>query len=62
MLFLIIFTINVGIDTYFVYYKNINRDKETGANESFNYQTTFNYETNKMTANTKRIDIKNQTY
>ena len=28
MLFLIIFTINVGISTYFVYYKYMNRKKK----------------------------------
>ena len=43
VLFSIIFTINVGIDTYFIYYKYMNRNKETGAKESFNNQTTFNY-------------------
>ena len=38
VLFSISFTINVGIGTCFVYYKYINRDKE-----SFNCQTTLNY-------------------
>ena len=31
MLFSIIFTINVEIGTYFVYYKYMNHNKETGA-------------------------------
>ena len=39
MLFSIIITINVRIDTYFAYYKYMNSNKETGAKESFNYQT-----------------------
>ena len=39
----IIFRINFGTGTYFVYYKYINRDKETGAKESSNYQGTCNY-------------------
>ena len=43
MLFSIIVTIDVGIGTYFIYYKYMNRNKETGAKESFNYQTTFGY-------------------
>ena len=35
VLFSIIFTINVGIGTYFVYYKYINRNKETDCKENF---------------------------
>ena len=35
VLFSIIFTINVGIGTDFVYYKCMNRDKKTGAKEVF---------------------------
>ena len=35
VLFSIIFTINVGIGTYFVYYKYMNCDKKTGAKEQF---------------------------
>ena len=31
----IIFTINIRIGTYFVYYKYMNCDKETGAEEKF---------------------------
>ena len=31
LLFSITFTINVGIGTYFVYYKYVNRNEETGA-------------------------------
>ena len=33
LLFSIIFAVNVGTGTYFVYYKYINCDKETGAKE-----------------------------
>ena len=33
--FLVIFTINVGIGTYFVYYTYINCDKETGVKYDF---------------------------
>ena len=43
VLFSIIFTINVGIGTYFVYYKYMNRNKKIGAEKRFNYQTTFDY-------------------
>ena len=35
VLFLIIFTINVGIGTYFIYYKHMNHNKETGTKEKF---------------------------
>ena len=46
VLFSIVFTINVGIGTYFVYYKYMNRNKETDRKEKFyflgnNYQTQF---------------------
>ena len=41
LLFSITFTINVRIDIYFAYYKYMNGNKETGAKESFNYQTTL---------------------
>ena len=43
MLFSIIVTIDVGIGTYFIYYKYMSRNKETGAKESFNYQATLSY-------------------
>ena len=43
MLFSIIVTIDVGIGTYFIYYKYMNRNKETGAKEGFNYQATLSY-------------------
>ena len=39
----IIFTINVGIGAYFVYYKYMNHVKKTPVAESFNYQTIFDY-------------------
>ena len=35
VLFLVIFTTNVGIGTYFVYYTYINWDKETGVKYDF---------------------------
>ena len=35
VLFSIIFTINVGIGIYFVYYKYMNRNKETDCKEKF---------------------------
>ena len=40
VLFSIIFAINVGIGTYFVYYKYMNRDKKTAAKYNSIYQTT----------------------
>ena len=43
VLFSMIFTINVGIGTYFVYYKYMDCVQKTAAKESFNYQTTFDY-------------------
>ena len=43
VLFSIMFTIIVGIGAFFVYYKYMNRDKETCGKESFNFQTTFDY-------------------
>ena len=60
VLFSIIFTFNVGIATFFVYYKYMNWDKETGVKESFNCQTTFDYWNYKMTVDFKSIDIKNR--
>ena len=41
VLVLLIFTINFGIGTYFVYYKCMNRNKETGAKYGHIYQTTI---------------------
>ena len=46
VLFSIIFTINAGTGTYFVYYNYMNRNKETDRKETFyflgnNYQTQF---------------------
>ena len=37
-----IFTISIGIGTYFVYYKDMNRDKETASRYYYVYQT-INY-------------------
>ena len=42
VLFSTIFAINVGVDTYFVYYKYVNRNKETDRNEKF-YFLGINY-------------------
>ena len=41
MLFSVIFTINVVIGTYCLYYTYINCDKETGIKYDFIYQTTI---------------------
>ena len=41
VLFSIIFTINIGIDAYFVYYKYMNGDKETASRYDYIYQTTI---------------------
>ena len=38
---IIIFTINVRIGTYFVYYKYMNHDKKTNAKYDSIYQTTI---------------------
>ena len=40
-LYIVIFTINVVIGTYSIYYKDMNHDKEIVAKESFIYQTTI---------------------
>ena len=42
VLAVLVLIISIGISAYFVY-KYMNRNKETGAKESFNYQTTFGY-------------------
>ena len=41
VLFSIFFTINVGIATYFVYYKYVNRNKENVSKYDYVYQTTI---------------------
>ena len=41
VLFSIIFTINIGIGTYFVYYKYMNRNKENVSKYDYTYQTTI---------------------
>ena len=41
VLFSIIFAINIGIGAYFVYYKYINRDKETASRYDYVYQKTI---------------------
>ena len=41
VLFSIFFTISVGIDTYFVYYKYVNRNKENVSKYDYIYQTTI---------------------
>ena len=40
VLFSIIFTINIGIATYFVYYKYMNRNKENVSRYDYVYQAT----------------------
>ena len=58
VLFSIIFTINVGIGTYFVYYKYINHDKETFVKEGVIFQTTvWTYKWS-----IKQIDINSRAY
>ena len=41
MLFWILFTINTGISAYFIYYKYMNRDKETASRYDYAYQKTI---------------------
>ena len=41
VLFSIIFTINIGIGAYFVYYKYMNCDKKTTSRYDYVYQTTI---------------------
>ena len=40
LLFSVIFTINIGIVTYFVYYKYMNRNKENAARHDYVYEST----------------------
>ena len=40
-LFSVLLTINIGIGTFFVYYKYNNHDKETAAEEGSIFQTTI---------------------
>ena len=42
VLTVIVLTISIGIGAYFAY-KYINRNRKTGAEESFNYQTALSY-------------------
>ena len=41
VLFSVMFTINIGITTYFVYYKYINRNKENVSKYDYTYQRTI---------------------
>ena len=41
VLFSIFFAINIGIGAYFVYYKYMNRDKETVSRYDYVYQRTI---------------------
>ena len=41
VLFSIIFTINIGIGAYFVFYKYTNHDKEAASRYDYSYQTTI---------------------
>ena len=40
--FVIVLTISIGVHAYFAY-KYMNRNRETGAKENFNYQTSLSY-------------------
>ena len=68
VLFSIVFTINIRIGTYFVYYKYMNHDKKSVASESFIYPNNNlikwndNIITYEMTTDVKSINIKNRTY
>ena len=64
VLFSIIFTINVGIGTYFVYYKYINHNKETDPKKIifFRQQLLDVVLLNLQMRSIKEINIKNQTY
>ena len=53
VLFSIFFTINIGIATYFVYYKHMNRNKEDVSVYDYVYQRM---------GTVKQIDIKIRTY
>ena len=59
MLFSIIFTTNIRIDTFFVYYKYMNQDKKQLPKKVLFLKQHFT-EHIKMTV--KRINIKNRTY
>ena len=59
MLFSIFFTINVGIGAYFIYYKYVNRNEETGSRYNYVYQAESYYYKMGLV---KQIDIKNRTY
>ena len=60
VLAVIALTISIRNGAYFAY-KYMNNVKKTASKESLNYQTTLPYQTYKMTANVKSIDIKNRT-
>ena len=59
VLFSIFFTINVGIGAYFIYYKYVNRNEETGSRYNYVYQAESYYYKMGLV---KQIDIKNRTY
>ena len=60
MLFSILFTINIRIATYFVYYKYINHNEENVSVYDYVYQEKVN--NNIKMGLAKQIDIKNRTY
>ena len=60
VLSVIVSTICIKISTYFVYYKDMNRNKENVSKYDYIYQTK-NYYSYKMGA-VKQIDTKNRTY
>ena len=60
VLFSIFFTINIGIATYFIYYKYINHNEENVSVYDYVYQEKIN--NNIKMGFVKQIDIKNRTY
>ena len=60
VLFSKIFTINIGIATYFVYYKNMNHNKENVSKYDYVYQAK-SYLSYKI-GEVKKIEIKNRAY
>ena len=60
VLFSISFIINIGIATYFIYYKYINHNEENVSVYDYVYQEKIN--NNIKMGFVKQIDIKNRTY
>ena len=62
ILFSLFFTINIGIATYFIYYKYINHDKKTVVKEGSVLQTIYWIKFLKHIKIVKYISIKNRSY